>query len=171
MPSRISAKVPGLQDLWQLTRGSPEICIGVLDSSLNLDHPCFAGSRIAQTGAFGDAAEASEHGTFVASLLVGRHTIEGVCPECTVKVFPVFRQSDAQLSCSQQELARGIICALEEGVDLINVSAGQLVEPDGEDEYLRKAVDDCARHNVLVVAAAGMTAASVRMSRLHCLKC
>jgi cyanobactin maturation PatA/PatG family protease len=56
---------------------------------------------------------------------------------------------------SQLDLARAITFGLEQGVSIINVSAGQrVVAPDAHD-VLGQVLDRCAERRVLVVAAAG----------------
>src|SRR5262249_19552060 len=58
-------------------------------------------------------------------------------------------------ACSQLDLARAILLAVENGAQVINISGGQLV-PSGEPEpILAQAIESCQRHGVLIVAAAG----------------
>lgn len=152
-----------LSAIWALTRGHPSIRIAVLDGPVDQSHPCFQGANLvehrtlAQGGA--EPGPASHHGTHVASILFGQHDspVRGVAPACSGLVLPVFADGpkNSPLLCSQLDLARAILQAVDLGAHLINISGGQLT-PDGEpDPLLAKAIAACRDHNVLVIAAAG----------------
>lgn len=136
--------------------GDPRIVVAVLDGEVDLDHPSLAGAaltRLAVSGATG----ARLHGTHVTSIVFGRpgSLVEGVAPGCTGLVVPVFRETPAGLACSQIDLARAILVAVEHGAHIINVSGGQLSRSGEPEPILAGAIETCARRGVLVVAAAG----------------
>lgn len=147
--------------LGTLAAGDERICVAVLDGPVALDHTCFSGARLTVLDtAAGQAASgrALDHGTQVASLLFGqpRSPVEGLVPRCRGLIVPIFGGADSNgLHCSQLDLARAILLAVENGAHFINVSGGQL-SPSGEAEpILAQAIERCATHNVLIVAAAG----------------
>ncbi len=162
----VTAHVPGLAGLdslrWE-TSGDPRIRIAVLDGPVDTGHPCFQGANLTQlaTLAPGDAKDgaASQHGTHVASIIFGQagSAVPGIAPGCTGVIVPVFADGPdgKMIMCSQLDLARAILQAVEAGAHVINISGGQLV-PSGEAEpVLAKAIEACADQNVLLVAAAG----------------
>lgn len=154
---------PELADLWSLTLGDQGIRVALLDGPVDRTHPCFQGANLREeltlVAGRKQGGAASRHGTHVASLIFGQPgtAVSGVAPGCSGILLPVFADGpkDSLVVCSQIDLARAILQALELGAHVINISGGQLT-PDGEpDPWLAKAISACAERNVLVVAAAG----------------
>jgi cyanobactin maturation PatA/PatG family protease len=98
------------------------------------------------------------HGTHVASVIFGQpgSSVEGIAPSCRGLIVPIFADGASEgLTCSQLDLARAILMAIENGANVINISGGQLV-PTGEPEpILAHAIESAFRRNCLIVAAAG----------------
>lgn len=113
--------------------------------------------RPLETVASANAAEggATAHGTHVASLIFGQpgSSVEGVAPQCQGLIVPIF--GDDSLRCSQLDLARAILLAVENGAHIINISGGQLAQSGEPHPVLAQAIASCIRQNVLIVAAAG----------------
>jgi cyanobactin maturation PatA/PatG family protease len=102
---------------------------------------------------------ASQHGTHIASVIFGQHdsSIQGIAPDCRGLIAPIFTENinGALAPCSQIDLARAILQAVQQGANIINISGGQLT-PSGEAyPILADAVRYCQENNVLIVAAAG----------------
>jgi cyanobactin maturation PatA/PatG family protease len=146
-----------------LGRGDDRICIAVLDGPVDRSHPCFRQAKLSQLdtlprqGSFD--GQASSHGTHVASVIFGQpgSTVSGVAPFCRGLIIPIFADepTGASLTCSQLDLARAILLAIENGAHVINISGGELA-PSGEPQpMLAQAIASCVQHNVLIVAAAG----------------
>ncbi|CAG1008645.1 MAG: PatA/PatG family cyanobactin maturation protease [Rhizobiaceae bacterium] len=138
-----------------LGTGDPAVTVAVLDGSVDTAHPCFAGARLELVATPADGGGATAHGTHVASLLFGQpgSGMEGLAPGCRGLIVPVF--GGEQPACSQLDLARAILLAVDRGADIINISSGQ-PSSDGEPEpILAQAIETCRRRNVLIVAAAG----------------
>ena len=74
---------------------------------------------------------------------------------------PIFGDADARPgepfrpACSQLELARAILLAVEHGASIVNISAGQYGPAASAEPILADAVNRAIRRGVLVVAAAG----------------
>jgi cyanobactin maturation PatA/PatG family protease len=142
-----------------LGQGDPAITVAVLDGPVDVTHSCFRGGslRPLETVASATAADggASAHGTHVASLIFGQpgSLVEGLAPRCRGLVVPVF--GDDSLRCSQLDLARAILLAIENGAHIINISGGELATSGEPHPVLAQAIDSCIRQNVLIVAAAG----------------
>jgi hypothetical protein len=155
--------VPGLAELWALTRGDLEVRIALLDGPVDRSHPSLRGANLDQhetlVSSKADQGSASRHGTAVASLIFGQHTgpLAGVAPCCRGLLLPIFTTVDAQSSgtCSQLDLTRAILQAIQQRVHLINISGGQFSPSGAAHALLADAVRQCGREGILIVAAAG----------------
>jgi cyanobactin maturation PatA/PatG family protease len=140
--------------------GLPAISIGVVDGLPDLCHPALRDasidvieSMIPPGGAGPDA-----HGTGVCSLIFGCEPVRGLAPGCSGLILPLFfrKGGDGQLlPVSQLDLARAIGFALERGVSIINISAGQKAVTAEPETHLEQVLARAAEKRVLIVAAAG----------------
>jgi hypothetical protein len=156
--------IPEVQILWAQTLGDPEIRVAVLDGPVDIRHPSLCGARLSLLptvvpNVVGKGI-ASRHGTSIASVLFGQHSVGpvlGAAPGCTGLLLPIFSDDSGSpvVACSQLDLARAIVQATENHAHIINVSGGQY-SPSGEPHpILREAVDYASSRDVLIVAAAG----------------
>jgi cyanobactin maturation PatA/PatG family protease len=152
--------IPSLKKLWSETRGDPKICVAVLDGIVDQNHPCFIGADLTRLPSLvsGEASEngsMSAHGTHVASIIFGQHDspVTGIAPQCRGLIIPVF--ADESLKLSQLDLSRAIEQAINNGANIINVSAGQLTDEGEAEKWLKKAIELCQENNVLLIAATG----------------
>jgi cyanobactin maturation PatA/PatG family protease len=152
-----------LSDLRFLGYGDPDICIAVIDGPVDLSHECFDGARLRSVKSIASTRPrsgfATAHGTHVASVIFGREgsVIQGIAPRCSGLIIPVFSDEypNENLSCTQLDLARAILLAVEKGAHIINISGGQLSDSGEPEPILAATLDVCNRKNVLVIAAAG----------------
>jgi cyanobactin maturation PatA/PatG family protease len=70
-------------------------------------------------------------------------------------VVPIFFDTGGNLACSQLDLARAILSAVENGAHVINISGGQFVGECAAEADLAAALAACEEQRVLVIAAAG----------------
>ena len=153
------AAIPGLQELWARTLGDARICVAIVDGSIDVSHPAFAGASLERADSAWPAephtGPLARHGTQIASVIFGQHAgpVAGVAPSSHGISAPGF--SDARRINSQLEMARAIETAVEAGAHVINVSGGELTPTGEATDLLERAVRLCAERNVLVVAAAG----------------
>ena len=152
--------IPGLKKLWSETRGDPKICVAVLDGIVDQNHLCFDGADLTRlpslvSGEANANGSMSAHGTHVASIIFGQHDspVTGIAPQCRGLIVPVF--ADESLKLSQLDLSRAIEQAVNNGANIINVSAGQLTDAGEADTWLEKAIQLCQENNVLLIAATG----------------
>src|SRR5689334_8803091 len=101
------------------SRGDPSIAVAVLDGRIDTGHPCFTGATIEEPLGVGAAPDLASpdvvHGTHVASILFGQSdaSVLGIVPRCRGISVPIFEGSARH--CSQVDLARGILLAVEHG--------------------------------------------------------
>jgi len=139
----------------------PDLRIGIVDGTPDLDLPDLADSAVSiePTMRLATAAAPDAHGTEICSLLFGRQA--GIASGATGLVLPVFfgepgGQRTGQLPrATQMDIARALYMAVERGMDIVNVSAGQRASTPEAGRHLEDALDLCHRRGVLVVAAAG----------------
>ena len=156
-----------LTPLMKLTRGKPEMIIGLIDGPVLMNHPDLARENIREipgklSGACAQANSAAcLHGTFVAGILSANRDSRApaICPDCTLLVRPIFAESDSTNggipSASPDELATAIVDCIDAGARIFNRSAA-LAPPSSKGERkLQDAFDYAARSEVIAVAAAG----------------
>ena len=135
--------------------------IGIVDGIPDLSHPCLrkAAIEIMDTMVPTDAGGADDHGTGICSLIFGSDaSIFGLAPGCSGLVLPLFLRKGTDPAIrpvSQLDLARAITFALERGVSIINISAGQKSATTEPEAHLEQALRHCAERRVLLTAAAG----------------
>ena len=156
-----------LTALMQRTSGSPEVRIGLIDGPVVTQHPDLSSEHLREiAGGIGATCTRSNsaaclHGTFIAGILSATRNsaAPAICPHCTLLIRPVFAETtmgrEQMPSATPQELADAIIECIDAGARVINLSLA-LAQPFAkEEEYLREALDQAVRRNVVVVAAAG----------------
>ena len=167
------ATIPGLPELWSETRGDPRVVVAILDGPVDRSHPSLAGARLeasrpwSRSGAArrsGDAARDRRGKPDLRSAHGGKPG-PGMAPDCRGLVVPIFGDADGSGEtrsdepfrpvCSQLELARAILLAVEHGATIINISAGQPMPASAAYPVMAAAVERAVRRGVLVVAAAG----------------
>jgi hypothetical protein len=152
-----------LKDLWSETYGDSRIRLALLDGTVDCSHPSLADVSLIQldslTCATTNEGAASQHGTHVVSVILGQHNspVLGIAPNCQGVLIPIFRdrQDGSLIACSQADLALAINRAVEQGVHLINISAGELSLSGIAEPILVEAVRNCVNAGILIVAAAG----------------
>jgi subtilase family protein len=154
-PGQWGVKRAGFPTAWATTRGSGKTIVAVVDTGIETSHPDLRAALLAgRDFVDGDSTPSDEHGhgTAVAGVLAARTNnhagIAGVCWNC--RVLPV-RVLDRDGSGDSATLADGIIWAVDQGADVINLSLGGDTTTIAEDGALAYAV----RHDVVLVAAAG----------------
>jgi hypothetical protein len=96
-----------------------------------------------------EAVTVNGHGTAVASLIVGNHgESQGIAPAAELLSI---RIGDENGSSNSFLLAEGIVTAVDEGAQLINISMGS----EGDSALVRDAVAYAAENGVLIIASSG----------------
>ena len=159
-----------LQSVMSITKGEPNIIVGVIDGPVHLNHPAFSKSRIrtvkdSQISTCKNASSiACIHGTFVAGILCAERGLSApaICPNCEIILNPIFmeeKKTDKKdvlfPSSTPEELANAIIDTVNAGAKIINLSLGLSVSSMAEYDKLQQAYDYALHKGVIVVVAAG----------------
>ena len=152
--------IAGIQELWLHTKGDARICVACLDGDADLSHVAFRGADINRLSGRQppNAGPAFLHGTQVASLIFGQHNeaMEGVAPGCSGLIIPIFEdENDRIRACSELDLARAIGMAVQNRVQIINVSGGKFSDSGLAHPILENALQLARDSGILIVAAAG----------------
>ncbi|MCX8031779.1 MAG: S8 family serine peptidase [Thermoleophilia bacterium] len=152
----------GYPSAWDITTGSKEVVLAVLDTGLNTAVPDFAGrvvspySMIDESSAWPSWRDNRGHGTAVAGVAVAQgNNLQGIAGAAwNVGIMPV-KISD-QGESDTITLARAMQYAVDNGADVINISfASPPTEAKDPPKTLVAAVQYASDRGVLVVAAAG----------------
>lgn len=130
---------------WQVTRGSADVVVAIVDTGVQADHPALAGRVLPGVDLVhgsGPGADDNGHGTGLAGV------VAAACPNC--KLLPV-KVLDAHKTGDWSTIANGVRWAADHGADVINLSLGA---PHALD-VLGSAVEYALGKNVIVVGAAG----------------
>jgi subtilisin family serine protease len=145
-------QVPGV---WDLTTGSNDVTIAVIDTGVNPAHPDLSGVTYVAGYDFvnGDSTPDDDHGhgTAATGVISAQHNsigTAGVCPRC--RIMPL-KSMDADGTGSHNAIASAIHHAVDHGADIINLSLGS----EASTNTLQTAVRRAQAAGILVVAAAG----------------
>jgi subtilisin family serine protease len=161
-----------LQSLMNVSSGSPEIIIGLIDGPIDFSHPAFQGSRVrtVSDSHFNACENASSiacsHGTFVAGILCAKRGLAApaVCPNCKIILNPIFREDTTTNKISNgmilptatpEELASAIIETIDSGAKIINLSLGLSTSSLTVYDKLQQAYDYALHKGVIIIVAAG----------------
>ena len=154
-----------LSNLMRHSHGRREVRIGLIDGPVATELGAFADAAVEVLGGnpatAGAAKAACTHGTFIASMLVGRTGFgaPAICPGCTLLVHPIFSVgetlSGGQPSAAPELLASAILRCIEAGARVLNLSLALAQSSIWPENALEQALDQAMRQQVIVVAAAG----------------
>ena len=171
-----------LTALMNLTAGSSEIPIGLIDGPIATDHSDLAAENIHEiSGKSGMACTRSDsiactHGTFIAGILCAKRNsaAPAICPDCPLLLYPIFAETKSangeMPSATPDELAAAVVETVNAGARVLNLSVG-LANPSSKGERrLEQAFDYAAKRGVITVAAAGNqgTLGSTAITRHSC---
>ncbi|TSB21399.1 type VII secretion-associated serine protease mycosin [Streptomyces benahoarensis] len=159
-----------MQQLWAHTKGEG-VRVAVIDTGIDAGNDQIKPAIGAGGKTFVKDGKATEdrvgHGTKVAGIIAAqpRSTsgFYGLAP--AAKVIP-FQQTDQEKPGTADSLAKAVSAAVDEGVDIINISQGT----DASEDLLptlKAAVAKAADRGVLIVASAGNDGASGKEKRMY----
>lgn len=142
------------EDVWQRSRGAG-ITVAVLDSGVKPAKPDLSGQVARGYDAIkakpGGRKDKYGHGTFIAGMIAGKNDgggIAGLAP--SARILPV-KVLDSEGIGDSDDIARGIIWAVDNGADVINMSFGA----DSPNRVEAEAIDYARGAGVTLVAAGG----------------
>ena len=130
--------------------------IGIIDSSIDLDHPALQGALIARRTFTSGKAPTTDtaHGTAIAAMLVGKsdgRAITGLLRGATLFHAGIFQRGDRGPMASSADFLRAVDWMVESGVTVINAS----VTSPTENPVVLYAMSMLSHTDVILVAAAG----------------
>lgn len=141
-------------DAWQITSGSQDILIAVLDTGIDPQHEDLADKVVANMN-FTDSPTTADlygHGTHIAGIIAASVNnslgIAGVVPNCRLMNVKV---ADDGGICNSSTVAKGVVWAADNGAKVINLSL-TFTKPD---QALEDAVDYAWSKGAILVGAAG----------------
>lgn len=139
--------------LWQLTTGSQDVIVAVLDTGIDDSHKDINGKVIADINFSGSPTvnDLHGHGTHIAGIIAAKDNnfgIIGIAPDCSILNVKV---ADDTGRCKSLDLAEGIIWAADNGADVINIS----IEMTQSSSALDHAISYAWQKGSLIIAAAG----------------
>jgi hypothetical protein len=144
--------ITGLDNLWALTSGGPEVLVAILDGPVDLTHPALRGADLRDISTIcvpKSSGVRSRHGTHVTSVIFGQGAggVRGIAPRCRGILVSIFGldDSDQEPRCSQIDLARAISVATTNGADIINISGGEFSPSGTAHPILADTINACAR--------------------------
>lgn len=108
-----------------------DVTVGIIDTPVDLTHPDLAGQIAGQTNLTG--AGMGEHGTAVAGVIAAAANngegVVGWAPEARMLIYGACEQTGDHATCSTLDLARALEAAIEDHVDVVNLSLAGPYDP------------------------------------------
>ncbi len=134
-------------DLHQMGLTGKGVVVAVLDSGIDFSHDIFAETKIKTINLTDEPDEdLYGHGTHVSSILLA------IAPEISILNIKII-EKDGNTKLSR--IMKGIELAQKEGVDIINISAGEEVEACADNHPLNLIVRNATDEGIMVVCSAG----------------
>lgn len=157
-----------MDSVWKYAAGKG-VKVAIVDSGIDTDHPALADRIILAKTVIPESAYGTNgyfmtykgpddrlgHGTHVAGI-IGAKTADGfvmgMAPECSIYSYKALEKSGNSASGYTSWIANGILTAVEDGADVINLSVGGGTR---EDQFLAQAIHLAVENGCIIVGAAG----------------
>lgn len=160
---------------WDITRGSPKLTIAIVDNGFSLNHPELKTKVVMPYNVWLHSKEIFpqpvDHGTHVAgTALAIANNDKGLCGIAPESAFMPIQVANKQGVMTTTSILDGVLYALYQGADVINVSLGMEFTgtlPENEQRDLqnnhfkeeerlwKKVMEISNKHNAIIVVAAG----------------
>lgn len=169
-------KATHVKEGWNITMGNPNLVVAIIDDGIDVNHSMFKGRFLKAYNVFTQNRALSPgegHGTHVAGLAVGSTDFysdgaAGVAPNCKIMPIQVFDNG----MCTFSSLASGIMYAIHNGANIVNISIGPSFQGldklpvekqieiaqhyfKNEERVYRHIINAANKKNVILVFAAG----------------
>lgn len=165
-----------MENAWEYTKGKGGVTVAIVDNGFNLGHPELRRRAVMPYNVWTHSNHISpspkgDHGTHVAGIALAtmnnRHGICGIAPECD---FMPVRVSDVNGNMTTTSILDGILYAIHQGANVVNVSLGfkfgdglsieQQLELQNsyfkvEERLWKEVMTMAERNNCIIVIAAG----------------
>ncbi|NBD22837.1 S8 family peptidase [Paenibacillus glycinis] len=140
---------------WNVSKGSDQVRIGVLDTGVQADHPDLIGKIDKGTNLVDETSPPDDdvgHGTHVSGIIAASvNNGEGVAGLTWYNKIVPIKVLDSSGAGSTYSVAQGIIWAADHGIKVINMSLGNYAEA----QFLHDAIKYAHDKDVVLVAASG----------------
>lgn len=158
-----SGKYVGVEHPHNLGYDGDGIRVAVIDTGVDYNHPDLFGFGPQKKiiGGFDfvendkTPLDTNGHGTEVAGIIAADGNIKGISPKAKILAY---RVSDTGNSVSSDLIVRAINMAIEDRVDIINISLGV----NRTNDKIEDAINDAVKKGIVVVAAAGNSGPDLR---------
>jgi len=163
------------KEAWDITQGNEQLTIAIVDNGFSINHPEFNGKVVMPYNVWTHNnkvyAQSVDHGTHVAgtalALMDNGKGLCGIAPKCAFMPVQVADQNGMMTTTSVLD---GILYALYQGADVINLSLGlefypgipENVQQELQDHYFKEeellwneVMKISNKHNAIIVIAAG----------------
>ncbi|GAA4710661.1 hypothetical protein GCM10023228_15490 [Brevibacillus fulvus] len=145
----------GMEQSWEISEGSKDVIVAIVDTGLDLQHPEFQGKVVSGYNVIEDnnnPMDDNGHGTHVAGIIAARtNNASGIAGmSWNSRLMPI-KAIGADGSGTAYDIAQGIIWAADHGADVINLSVGNYTPSAA----LQEACQYAFQKNVVLVAATG----------------
>jgi thermitase len=158
LPAQYNFSIMGVDKVWPVQKGSPDVVVAVIDSGIDGSHPEFQGQLVpgwdltAKVPGPGGNVDGYGHGTHVAGVIgalanngLGVAGLASGCKLMPVRIFNDFGHSTSGIS------AAAIVWAIDHGAKVINASWGSPMQSQADKDALRYAIEK----GVVFVTAVG----------------
>lgn len=144
-----------MEQSWEITEGSPDVIVAVVDTGVDLNHPEFKGKLVGGYNMIADSNNPNDdngHGTHVSGVIAARsNNHDGIAGmSWNSKIMPI-KAIGADGSGTAFDIAQGIRWATDNGARVINLSVGNYTPSAA----LQEACTYAYKRNVVLVAATG----------------
>lgn len=148
-------EILNLESAWEITTGSPDVVIAILDTGITKEHPEFQDKFLAGYDFYNDDEDPSDdhgHGTHVSGIAAAAvnndEGMAGVCGGCSILPVKVLNENNAGV---WSDVADGIIYAADQGAEVISLSLGS----SSGSQTVKAAIEYAIDAGSMIVAAAG----------------
>lgn len=145
----------GMEKSWDISEGSSDVIVAVVDTGVDMDHPEFAGKLVEGYNVLEDNNKPQDdngHGTHVSGVIAAKtNNKDGIAGMTWKSKLMPIKAIGADGSGSAVDIAQGIYWATDHGADVINLSVGNYTSSAA----LKEACQYAFQKNVVLVAASG----------------
>ncbi|GED66324.1 hypothetical protein BRE01_00260 [Brevibacillus reuszeri] len=145
----------GMEKSWDISEGSSDVLVAVVDTGVDMKHPEFAGKLVEGYNILEDNNKPQDdngHGTHVSGVIAAKtNNKDGIAGMTWKSKLMPIKAIGADGSGSAVDIAQGIYWATDHGADVINLSVGNYTSSAA----LKEACQYAFQKNVILVAASG----------------